>query len=159
MNFQLSLFQNLIEMNYSKKSLIQLGVLYILLAFAASSCQKASDKIPVENLKCEYLVNPIGIDAEAPRLAWQITGNKNGLMQTAIKIIVGTDSLEVASGKGNEWNSGKIKSENSMAIYSGKSLKPFTKYFWSVKIWDENDTPSNHSKVASFETGMMETKN
>ncbi|HSH20943.1 MAG TPA: family 78 glycoside hydrolase catalytic domain, partial [Draconibacterium sp.] len=116
-------------------------------------------EIEIKDLKCEYLVNPIGIDTPSPRLTWQITSHKTGTEQNAWEIIVGTDSLEVISGKGNLWDSGKIISGQSLAVYSGNSLSPFTKYFWSVKIWNENGTPTNFSNVATFETGMMNSRN
>ena len=157
-NFQLSLFPNRKIMNYSILKSLKLFIFSGMFIFSSFSCRKMNNKVEIENLKCEYLVNPIGIDCDAPRFVWQLTGNEMGIKQTSCEIIVGTDSIEVASGKGNLWDSGKIKSGNSLAIYSGKLLNPFTKYFWSVKIWDENGSPK-WSKIASFETGMMESKN
>lgn len=146
-------------MNNSKTSVFQLGTLYILLAITAFSCQNSNEKTSIVNLKCEYLTNPIGIDTESPRFTWQIETSKPGIVQTSFQIFMGTDSLEVESGKGNIWNSGKIKSGNQLAAYSGKSLKPFTKYFWIVKVWGKLDAPLNISKVTSFETGLVESKN
>ena len=159
MNFQLSLFQNLKKMNNSKTTVFQLGTLCIMLAIIAISCKNSNEKSSIVNLKCEHLVNPIGIDTDLPRFSWQIDGQKQGIFQTSFQIFLGTDSLEVEAGKGNVWNSGKIKSGAQIAVYSKKSLKPFTKYFWIVKVWGKLDTPINSSKVASFETGMMESKN
>jgi alpha-L-rhamnosidase len=146
-------------MNHSILNYIKIFIISVLIVSACFSCSKNENKISIENLKCEYLVDPIGIDSPAPRFVWQISGNETGTNQTACEIIVGSDSLEVAAGKGNLWESGTIKSGNSLAIYSGNLLNPFTKYFWSVKIWDENGSPSKWSKIASFETGMMDSKN
>ena len=36
------------------------------------------------NLKCEYLINPIGIDIQKPHLMWNC---ENGIKQTAYRII------------------------------------------------------------------------
>jgi alpha-L-rhamnosidase len=36
------------------------------------ACIQGYTEIRVENLKCEYLTNPIGIDASHPRLNWQL---------------------------------------------------------------------------------------
>jgi len=146
-------------MNCSKLHFLKLSIFSGLVILASFSCQKPGNEFDIANLKCEYLVDPIGIDTPTPRFVWQISSNKTGTEQTAYEIIVGTDSLEVASGKGNQWNSGKMKTGQSLAIYSGNSFSPFTKYFWSVRVWDENGTPSNHSKIESFETGMMDSKN
>ncbi len=146
-------------MNCSKSNFINLPILSGLIILACFSCRKSDNEIEITNLKCEYLVNPVGIDSPAPRFVWQITGRETGFKQTAYEIIVGADSIKVASRKGTQWGSGKLKSGQSLAVYSGNSLKPVTKYYWSVKIWDENDVSSKWSKTASFETGMMDSKN
>ncbi len=147
-------------MNNSKITAFQSLLLCGLLIITAISCNKnESNEIKIGNLKCEYLINPVGIDVQAPRFTWQITGDKTGSKQTACEIIVGTDSLELMLGRGKLWNSGEIKTGKSLVIYSGISLNPFTKYFWRVKIWDEKNTDSKWSETASFETGMMDSKN
>ena len=38
-----------------------------------------------EQLQCEYLVNPIGIDEEKPRLKWRINDQREGAVQQAYK--------------------------------------------------------------------------
>lgn len=111
------------------------------------------------NLKCEYLINPLGIDAAHPRLSWILDDERKGAKQTAYQVFVGTDSVEVSQNKGSIWDSEIIHSETQLIVYHGKPLLPFTKYYWSVKIWDKDGLPSTENYVASFETGMMETKN
>src|SRR5688572_11837777 len=86
-------------------------------------------------LKCEHLVNPLGIDASEPRLSWMMIDNRNGARQVAYKIILGTDSASVASGKSVYWESPKIASTSNLHIYKGKALQPFTKYYWRVILW------------------------
>ncbi|MCD6355469.1 MAG: family 78 glycoside hydrolase catalytic domain [Prolixibacteraceae bacterium] len=119
------------------------------------SCTRRNESIYVENLKCEYLKNPIGIDAANPRLTWQIKFADAGTSQAAFQIFVGTDSTDIANGKGNIWESGEVKSSSIPVIYTGEKLHPFTRYFWSVKIKDNDGCWSPLSEVASFETGMM----
>lgn len=111
------------------------------------------------NLRCEYLVNPLGIDSQHPRLSWLITDDRRGAGQLAWQVIVGTDSLQVSKGKGDKWDSGKITSESMLNVYSGSALEPFTRYFWSVKVWDPWGNSSEQSVPASFETGMMKMDN
>ena len=146
-------------MSTSKIRAVKIFIICGLLMVTAISCKKAKNQINIANLKCEYLVEPIGIDSHAPRFTWQITGEKTGTKQTSYEIIVGTDSMDLKLGRGKLWNSGEIKSGKSFAIYSGNVLSPYTKYFWSVKIWDEKNTPSKWSDLSSFETGMMDSKN
>lgn len=111
------------------------------------------------NLQCEHLINPIGIDASAPRLQWQMYDSREGALQTAYQLFVGTDSLEVSSGRGNVWETGKISDSEMLVSYAGKSLQPFTKYYWTVVLWDKDQQKLAPAAVASFETGMMQVSN
>ena len=62
-------------------------------------------------LLCDYLNRPLGIDNANPRLSWRLDDARQGAKQTAYQLWVGTDSLEVVSGKGNQWNTGKQLSD------------------------------------------------
>jgi len=90
----------------------------------------------VVSLKCEYIVNPLGIDTSHPRLTWQMVDTKHGAMQTAYQIKVGKDEESILKGIGDYWDSGKIESQDILVKYAGLKLKPWTKYFWTVTIWD-----------------------
>jgi len=111
-----------------------------------------------DNLRCEYLVNPLGVDALQPRFSWMLNDSRYGAVQTAWQIVVGTDSARVAGGDGEMWNSKKIESDKMLVTYAGKQLQPFTKYFWCISVWDQ-DQQVSRPVVATFETGMMEMKN
>jgi alpha-L-rhamnosidase len=111
-----------------------------------------------EFLRCEYVINPIGIDAEKPRFTWRITDNRLGAKQTAYEIIVSEDSLSAKNGKGNVWQSGKIESNKTLVIYDGKELSPCTRYYWNVSVWDKDGEKSSASNSVYFETGKMREK-
>jgi len=132
-----------------------LGLLLLTLIAIQTQAQKSQ---PI-NLQCEYLLNPIGIDVTIPRLHWQMLDNREGALQTAYQVIVGTDSVQVAAGNGNNWDTGKISGANMLVSYQGKALQPFTKYHWSVILWDKDQQKSAPSAIASFETGMMQISN
>ena len=74
---------------------------------------------PVE-LKCEYLVDPIGIDAAKPRLSWIIppTPERRGEIQSAYQILAARDEKRLAAGDGNLWDSGKVQSDTILQQYS-----------------------------------------
>jgi alpha-L-rhamnosidase len=126
-------------------------------AFLHSSATQAQRCTPV-NLQCEYIVNPLGIDATQPRLGWQLADDRMGAKQSAYQLFVGTDSMEVSHAKGNTWQTVKLSDAEQLTSFNGKALQPFTKYFWTVKVWDK-DGVAALSKTASFETGMMAMKN
>lgn len=125
-------------------------VLMVPRAYSQETCRPAG-------LKCEYLSNPLGIDATHPRLSWHLEDDRPGARQTAYQVFVSTDSLAVE--KGNAWASPRINSGASLALYAGKPLQPFTRYFWKVAVWDKDGKRSTSTAPASFETGVMEMNN
>ena len=137
------------------KSVQCFGLLLLLLMAVSTQAQQGQ---PV-NLQCEYMVNPIGIDAQRPRLHWQLKDGRQGALQTYCHVIVGTDSTAVSKGKGNRWKTQKNNSVESFNYYSGEALEPFTKYYWRVVAWDKDKKKCLPSAVASFETGMMHQYN
>lgn len=98
-------------------------------------------------LQCEYLDQPLGIDAEAPRFRWRLSTG-----QTAYRVIVGRDSASVDGGTGTSWDSGQVEGSGNLAVYSGEPLTPHTRYFWKVQVWTGGKMFD--SAVNTFETGM-----
>ena len=58
------------------------------------------------NLKCEMLMDPLGIDIKAPSLSWEISGNERGIEQTAYQVIVASSINQLNKNEGDLWNSG-----------------------------------------------------
>ena len=96
------------------------------------------------NLKTEYLVNPIGIDIQSPRLMWNCNG---GTTQTAYRIVAKSNEKTV-------WDSGKVISSSMRAEYP-LALSSRERVIWNVTLWDENDVESELSETAFFETGLL----
>ncbi|MFX0135220.1 MAG: alpha-L-rhamnosidase, partial [Candidatus Hodarchaeota archaeon] len=108
-------------------------------------------------LRCEYLINPLGIDVVKPRLSWILESNKRNQKQTAYHILV-AESEEILDGnKGNLWDSGKVISDQTAhIIYNGKELTSRMFCYWKVRVWDNNDNPSDWSKTAKWHIGLLE---
>lgn len=137
---------------------IRFTSLFLVLIISSLSCF-ASSPIQADGLKCEYLKNPLGIDNPSPRFTWHINDSRREARQTAYQLIVGSDSLQVAKGIADDWNTGKVTSDNRLVVYKGKALQPFTKYFWKVTVWDKDGVKATQDPIGSFEMGMMEMKN
>ncbi|QDK77891.1 Bacterial alpha-L-rhamnosidase [Spirosoma sp. KCTC 42546] len=135
-----------------------LRIFFLLLVLSLPFRSFAVPPCTPVGLQCEHLVDPLGIDAPTPRLAWRLDDARRGAKQTAYQVYVGTDSKAVSQGKGSSWQTTKLPSDSQLITYAGKPLQPFTKYYWKVEIWDKDGKPSA-SLVASFETGLMHSKN
>jgi alpha-L-rhamnosidase len=119
------------------------------------SCN-SNRKIYVSDLKCEYLVNPPGIDIPQPRFSWYISGNRRGTYQSAYRILVSDKKKTLSDGSGNIWDSGKVPSDKIInIIYQGTPLKSDQTYYWSVCVWNQDVEQSPWSKPAVFHTGLL----
>src|SRR5439155_8216912 len=104
-------------------------------------------------LRCEYLMNPRGIDELHPRFSWQIDADPRtrGHKQTEYQILVASKESLLEKGSGDLWDSGKIASDETVNIeYQGHPLPSRQVCFWQVKIWDENGDASPWSKPANW---------
>ncbi len=112
---------------------------------------------PPNNLRCEYLKNPINIDTSLPRFSWTLEHKKRNQYQSAYQIIVSSDSERSTSETGDIWNSGKVTSKKSNNIrFQGKSLESYKLYYWRVKWWDKEGSESAFSNVSTFGMALLE---
>ncbi|MDR3229694.1 MAG: glycoside hydrolase family 78 protein [Puniceicoccales bacterium] len=119
------------------------------------AAQNKATQNAANKLRCEYLDTPLGIDTATPRLTWQMHTTRQGARQSAYQILVATKTDLLQPDKSDVWNSTKTTSDTMRVHYAGKTLHSFTKYYWTVRVWDESGTPSQFSKPASFETAML----
>ena len=80
----------------------------------------------IGHLCVNHLENPLGVDDPTPRMQWRC----DNLTQNGGKIIVGTDSLEVAAGRGDMWTASLPADGRNSLVYAGKELLPQTVYFF-----------------------------
>ena len=113
------------------------------------------DVSPVE-LRCEYGVNPLGIDSPSPRLYWKLESNVRAQGQTAYQVLAATSRELLSQGNGDLWDSGKVvSSETTHIAYAGKALTSSQQVFWQVRVWDKGDLPSPWSRPASWTVGVL----
>ena len=117
---------------------------------------KESSILTVNELKCENLTNPRGIDILSPQLGWTLKSPERSQKQSACRILVSDREADLSVDKGNYWDTGKITSgETSHIPYRGKPLKSGLKLFWKVRVWDGEGNGSAWSPIASWEMGYL----
>ena len=100
----------------------------ILLLFI--SVQVYAQGLQLVDARCEYKLNPIGIDIVNPRLSWKINSPERKIIQTAYRVIVADDAMKLRKDIGNVWDSKKISSSASIQVeYTGKSLQSAKTYY------------------------------
>ena len=63
----------------------------------------------VGELTCEYLVNPLGIDTEKPRLSWVLSPGLRGQRQTAYRVAGGQQLRSPSKRPGRSLGLGKSR--------------------------------------------------
>ena len=106
-------------------------------------------------LRCEYRVNPLGIDEPQPRLTWRVESGERGAKQTAYQILVASSAELLAKNSGDLWDSGKISSDDTVNVaYTGKPLASRQQCFWKVRVWD-GDHKVVGSQPVSWTMGLL----
>ena len=109
------------------------------------------------DLQCEGRKAPLGIDTTTPHFSWKHTLTHIGQRQTAYEIQVATDSLALAGGQADLWDTDKVTSaEQVMIAYNGKPLSSRQLCYWRVRTWDEKDKPSEWTLPERFAVGILD---
>ncbi|MDP2982998.1 MAG: family 78 glycoside hydrolase catalytic domain [Candidatus Latescibacter sp.] len=128
----------------------------LLLTFFYTAACQGYGAIKSADLRCEYLTNPLGIDASNPRLSWILGSSERGEIQTAYQILVASDRKNLDKNSGDLWDSGKVSSDQSTLVpYAGKPLKSGMACFWKIRAWDKNGIPSPYSMPAFWSMGLL----
>lgn len=112
-------------------------------------------------LRCEYLVNPLGLDVAKPRLSWVLQvedGNQKGVVQSAYQIIVSSSPEKLEHAQGDLWDTGRVASDKTIHVkYGGKPLFSQERCYWRVKVWDGENKESSWEdcEVAWWQMGLL----
>ena len=128
--------------------LLSVVVAIVILASVASAT-------PV-HLRCEYLENPLGLDAVAPQLSWQSDNTERNWKQASYELLVASTNEGLQPGRVDIWDSGKVDSGESVGIvYRGPALESRKRYHWKVRVWDAAGQVSESAEGAWWETGLL----
>lgn len=120
------------------------------------SLETIAQDLQISHLRCEYRLNPLGVQTNSPNLSWQIQSSQRNILQNAYQILVSDTPEVLAKNQGNVWDSGKILSDNSIQVkYQGKPLLATKTYFWKVKIWDNQQHITAWSKAHFWQMGLL----
>jgi alpha-L-rhamnosidase len=125
-----------------------------LLFFLASAFNPTvAQTLSVIDLTCNHKINPMGIPVGEARLSWKMQSPGRNILQTAYNIRIASDP----AFKKIINETGKVNSAESILIPVKEALKPATRYYWQVKLWDNNKRETKWSSTAFFETGLDES--
>jgi alpha-L-rhamnosidase len=125
----------------------------------AASRERVVKALRVENLRCEYIVNPLGIDVPKPRLSWALVSDRRGARQTAYQIRVASTEEGLQNSHIDLWDSGKVASSQSVQVpYEGPALASRQRCFWQVSVWDGDGIATTSAMIGSWEMGLLSSE-
>lgn len=144
---------------------VSAGVAVLVIALGSGGCSTAAAAdvagecgLAVKELRCEYRMNPQGIDVVHPRLSWIVESAQRGQKQSAYQILVASSETDLSAGKGDLWDSQKVNSDQTCQItYAGKDLPSRQDCVWKVRVWDKDGKPSEWSAPARWSMGLCKT--
>ena len=145
-------------MRQHKQTLVLL-VGQILALTSALPCLGADAALQPTDLRCEGVVNPLGIDAGQPRLSWRLESVKpddRGQRQTAYQIRVASCRTLLDGERADRWDSGRVATDQSLYVpYQGGLLASHDECWWTVRIWDAQHNVSAWSEPAVWSMGLL----
>ena len=107
-------------------------------------------------LRCDFRVNPLGIDCVAPCLSWHLNDARRGALQSANQILVATQPEKLSVGQADVWDTGSVASRRSTSVrYGGPPLESRRRYWWTVRTWDRDGVPSPMAEPGWWEMGLL----
>lgn len=126
--------------------------LFWLLLFATTAFAQSGKALTVSNLLCENLSNPIGLDVKKPRFSWALVSGKRNTIQAAYEIRISKDMTM----KTAVWATEKVLSDQSVLVaYNGTPLESNQRYYWQVRVWDNQGNASAWSTPAFWQTAFL----
>ena len=110
-----------------------------------------------ERLETEDAIEPLGIDARAPRLRWRLASTRRGVLQTSYRILVASRPELLREGRADVWDSKETDGTEPWATYAGGPLAARTRYFWTVRARASNGLTSAWARPSWFETAMLDS--
>jgi alpha-L-rhamnosidase len=130
--------------------------LLTLLITAFAQVLFGQNSLKISNLRCESMVNPLGVTEKKPHFSWRINSTERNTRQVSYHLMVADSEENLKKGEHLIWNSNFIDSDASIQIpYGGTDLKAEKKYFWKVKIKDQAGHETDWSATAWFKMGLL----
>jgi alpha-L-rhamnosidase len=147
------------DMKISTRRVCSLVLIALLLGVASVCGAVRICSVAPDELRCEYLHDPLGIDVTQPRLSWKLIAvdeDAHAQSQSGYRVLVASTKALLDEDKGDLWDSGMVASDQSVhVVYAGKPLTSGMPCYWKVRVKDEEGVLSRWSALARWTMGLL----
>ncbi len=122
------------------------------------SLSLSAQGLKVDELTCQFLLNPKGVETQNPYLSWKLKSTQSNVIQQAFQILVSESLSVLKANKGDVWDSKKVNTNQSIQVkFMGNKLLSGKTYYWKVKVWD-NKNNETWSAVSSWQMALLKVE-
>ena len=103
----------------------------------------------IENMRCEYRVEPLGIDVESPLLTWTYTANTVGTAEHCVIVALDEQFQTVV------WDSGWQKKTDSQMHWLDTIRRSDTRIWWKAMTRMTGKPETQAEGISWFEMGLL----
>jgi hypothetical protein len=115
---------------------------------AAKITDTKSAAIDIHDLRVDGMDAPLGLDSSKPVLSWRLTDGQSSGQSIAYQVQVAASPADFLSAHSSVWDSGRVASAALSLPYAGPALGSHRQYFWRVRVWDADGSPSAWSEAS-----------
>ncbi len=105
----------------------------------------------INDIRIEYLHNPMGLDTRTPEISWKLASDRQGDRQTAYQLVVSTaDRLKTVLDTGKV-----LSAENRLRASGHETWESHTRYLVELVVYDA-DGRMSASGTATFSIGFLD---
>lgn len=128
----------------------------VFLVFMSLSISLQGRTLSIIDTRCENQQAPLGVQSPSPAFSWKLSSNERNVAQKAYRILISDDVKKLRKDQGTLWDSNVCSSSRSIhVLYAGEALASATRYYWKVKVWDNQNKESAWSEVNTFQIGLL----
>lgn len=110
------------------------------------------------NLRCEYNINPLGIDVTTLHFNWESDVQNTPSANAGYRIMIATHPDLLVKDMPDIFDSSMHRADGHALTATNLPLRSYTRYYWTVRFLGATNKVEKNTKTAWFETAKISGK-